>query len=287
METFHHTLMRYAQITLGCGLYALGFCWFYAPNQLCMGGFTGLAQVTSLLVTQVPIGIQVLVMNLPLFFIMWKKIGNDWLVASMYAMLVSSLFIDLLDRLVVFQPIEPVLACVYGAVLVGTGCGLMLRQSATVGGTNLAARLLRLRLEQVSIGTLCSLLDGLIVVLHVIAFRNLSHCLYAVASLYLISLIMDRVVYGGRQSKVACIISDRHEELTDVLLEMHRGITLLDGEGGFTHQTRKVILCAFAKNQIIELKKRVQQVDPDAFIIVYDVNEVLGKGFGAYQPGSV
>lgn len=287
METFHHTLMRYAQITLGCGLYALGFCWFYAPNQLCMGGFTGLAQVTSLLVTQVPIGIQVLVMNLPLFFIMWKKIGNDWLVASMYAMLVSSLFIDLLDRLVVFQPIEPVLACVYGAVLVGTGCGLMLRQSATVGGTNLAARLLRLRLEQVSIGTLCSLLDGLIVVLHVIAFRNMSHCLYAVASLYLISLIMDRVVYGGRQSKVACIISDRHEELTDVLLEMHRGITLLDGEGGFTHQTRKVILCAFAKNQIIELKKRVQQVDPDAFIIVYDVNEVLGKGFGAYQPGSV
>ncbi len=287
METFHHTLMRYVQITLGCGLYALGFCWFYAPNQLCMGGFTGLAQVTSLLVTQVPIGIQVLVMNLPLFFIMWKKIGNDWLVASMYAMLVSSLFIDLLDRLVVFQPIEPVLACVYGAVLVGTGCGLMLRQSATVGGTNLAARLLRLRLEQVSIGTLCSLLDGLIVVLHVIAFRNMSHCLYAVASLYLISLIMDRVVYGGRQSKVACIISDRHEELTDVLLEMHRGITLLDGEGGFTHQTRKVILCAFAKNQIIELKKRVQQVDPDAFIIVYDVNEVLGKGFGAYQPGSV
>ena len=287
METFRHTLMRYAQITLGCGLYALGFCWFYAPNQLCMGGFTGLAQVTSLLVTQVPIGIQVLVMNLPLFFIMWKKIGHDWLVASMYAMLVSSLFIDLLDRLVVFQPIEPVLACVYGAVLVGTGCGLMLRQSATVGGTNLAARLLRLRLEQVSIGTLCSLLDGLIVVLHVIAFRNMSHCLYAVASLYLISLIMDRVVYGGRQSKVACIISDRHEELTDVLLEMHRGITLLDGEGGFTHQTRKVILCAFAKNQIIELKKRVQQVDPDAFIIVYDVNEVLGKGFGAYQPGSV
>ena len=287
METFRHTLMRYAQITLGCGLYALGFCWFYAPNQLCMGGFTGLAQVTSLLVTQVPIGIQVLVMNLPLFFIMWKKIGLDWLVASMYAMLVSSLFIDLVDRLAVFQPIEPVLACVYGAVLVGTGCGLMLRQSATVGGTNLAARLLRLRLEQVSIGTLCSLLDGLIVVLHVIAFRNLSHCLYAVASLYLISLIMDRVVYGGRQSKVACIISDRHEELTDVLLEMHRGITLLDGEGGFTHQTRKVILCAFAKNQIIDLKKRVQQVDPDAFIIVYDVNEVLGKGFGAYQPGSV
>ena len=228
MDKLQHTFLRYAQITLGCALYALGFCWFYAPNQLCMGGFTGLAQVISLFL--------------------------------------SSLFIDLLDKTVTFQAIEPVLACVYGAVLVGAGCGLMLRQNATVGGTNLAARLLRLRLERVSIGTLCSLLDGLIVVMHVIAFRNLSHCLYAVASLYLISLIMDRVVYGGKQSKVACIISDRHEELTAALL---------------------VILCAFAKNQIIDLKKRVQQVDPDAFIIVYDANEVLGKGFGAYQPGSV
>lgn len=252
-----------------------------------MGGFTGFAQVISLLLPQVPIGILVLLMNLPLFFLIWKNIGRDWFIASLYAMMTSSLFIDLLDRLVTFQPIEPILACVYGAVLVGGGCGLMLRQSATVGGTNLAARLLRLKLEQVSIGTLCSLLDGLIVMLHFIAFRNLSHCLYAVASLYLISLIIDRVVCGGRQSKMACIISDRHEELTAALLEMNRGITLLDGEGGFTHQSHKVLLCAFARNQIIELKKRVQQVDPDAFIIVYDVNEVLGKGFSAYQPGGV
>lgn len=287
MDKLQHTFLRYAQITLGCALYALGFCWFYAPNQLCMGGFTGLAQVISLFLPQIPIGVQVLLMNLPLFFLIWKSVGRDWLIASLYAMTVSSLFIDLLDKTVTFQPIEPVLACVYGAVLVGAGCGLMLRQNATVGGTNLAARLLRLRLERVSIGTLCSLLDGLIVVLHVIAFRNLSYCLYAVASLYLISLVMDRVVYGGKQSKVACIISDRHEELTTSLLEMHRGITLLDGEGGFTHQAHKVILCAFAKNQIIDLKKRVQQVDPDAFIIVYDANEVLGKGFGVYQPGSV
>lgn len=287
MEAFRYILRRYVQITLGSVLYALGFCWFYAPNKLCMGGFTGFAQVISLLLPQVPIGILVLLMNLPLFFLIWKNIGRDWFIASLYAMMTSSLFIDLLDRLVTFQPIEPILACVYGAVLVGGGCGLMLRQSATVGGTNLAARLLRLKLEQVSIGTLCSLLDGLIVVLHFIAFRNLSHCLYAVASLYLISLIIDRVVCGGRQSKMACIISDRHEELTAALLEMNRGITLLDGEGGFTHQSHKVLLCAFARNQIIELKKRVQLVDPDAFIIVYDVNEVLGKGFSAYQPGGV
>ena len=123
-NTFRHSLLRFAQITLGCALYALGFCWFYAPNQMCMGGFTGLAQVIGLFIPEFPVGVQVLLMNLPLFFLIWKKVGRDWLMASLYAMLVSSLLIDLLDQFVTFPPIEPVLACVYGAVLVGTGCGV-------------------------------------------------------------------------------------------------------------------------------------------------------------------
>lgn len=72
MDKLQHTFLRYAQITLGCALYALGFCWFYAPNQLCMGGFTGLAQVISQFLPQIPIGVQVLLMNLPLFFLIWK-----------------------------------------------------------------------------------------------------------------------------------------------------------------------------------------------------------------------
>lgn len=286
MGAFQRVSLRYAQITAGCGLYALGFCWFYAPNQICMGGFTGLAQVISFLVPQIPIGMQVLVMNLPLFFLIWKKVGRDWLIASLYAMLASSVFIDLLNQWAVFRPMDPVLASIYGALFVGIGCGLMLRQNATVGGTNLAARLLRLRLEGLSIGTLCCLLDGLIVILYAITFRDLTHCLYAAVSLYFISVIMDRVVYGGNQSKVAYIISDYYEELTDALLHMHRGITLLNGEGGFTHRPRKVLLCAFDKNQIIALKKMVQRIDPNAFVIVCNAHEVLGNGFGAYRSGS-
>ena len=115
-NTFRHSLLRFAQITLGCALYALGFCWFYAPNQMCMGGFTGLAQVIGLFIPEFPVGVQVLLMNLPLFFLIWKKVGRDWLMASLYAVLVSSLFIDLLDQLVTFPPIEPVLACVYGGL---------------------------------------------------------------------------------------------------------------------------------------------------------------------------
>lgn len=278
--------MRYTVITGACALYALAFCWFYAPAHLSMGGFTGLAQVVCVFAPSLPVGVQVTVLNLPLFFLVWKKVGRDWLVASLYATAVSSLFIDLLPRFITFQALEPILAAIYGGIVVGISCGLMLRQSATVGGTELAARLLRLRFQRFSIGTLCSLTDGMIVLAYAAAFRDISRALYAILSLVIISLAMDRVVYGS-SAKVACIISDHYEKLAEKLLSMDRGVTLLDGEGGFTHRGTKVILCAAGKGQLPTIKGLVQQVDPQAFVIVYDAHEVLGKGFGSYQTGGV
>lgn len=279
-------VFQYIIITVGCGLYALAFCWFYEPNCLSMGGFTGLAQVVCAFIPSLPIGIQVLALNLPLFFLIWKKAGRDWLAASLYATAVSALFIDLLSRFCTFHALEPILASIYGGIAVGISCGLMLRQSATVGGTELAARLLRLRFEKFSIGTLCCLLDGLIVIAHALVFRDISRALYAIISLTIISFTMDRVVYGSN-AKTACIISEHYAEIAEELLAMERGVTLLSGEGGFTHRDTKVILCAFGRGQIVEIKRLVQRIDPDAFVIVYNAYEVLGSGFGSYQAGSV
>ena len=284
MDKLQHTFLRYAQITLGCALYALGFCWFYAPNQLCMGGFTGLAQVISLFLPQIPIGVQVLLMNLPLFFLIWKSVGRDWFIASLYAMVVSSLFIDLLDKTVTFQAIEPVLACVYGAVLVGAGCGLMLRYSATTGGTELAARLLKLKFPGLSIGTLCLSIDAIVVVSYAAVFRDLTQALYAMVALFIISKVMDRVVYGGNGAKMAYIISEQYEAITAKLLELDRGVTLLEGRGGFSGRPKNVILCAFSRAQIVSIKSIVKHADPDAFIIVCDAYEILGEGFGVNKP---
>ena len=277
---------RFAVITGGCALYALAFCWFYAPARLSMGGFTGLAQVICIFAPSLPVGLLVAALNLPLFFLIWKKTGRDWLIGSLYATAVSSLFIDLLPRLVSFQALDPFLAAIYGGITVGVACGLMLRQSATVGGTELAARLLRLRMQQLSIGTLCSLMDGAIVLAYAAAFRNISQALYAILSLIIISFVMDRVVYGST-ARVACIISERYEELAAQLLSADRGITLLDGEGGFHRRCTKVILCAADKNQLPAIKRLVQQTDPQAFVIVYDAHEILGRGFRSYQTGGV
>ena len=275
---------QYAMITLSCALYAVGFNWCFDPNHLSVGGFTGVAQIINFFIPQAPIGTMIVVLNLPLFILSWKKVGRQWLYATLYATLVSSGMIDLLAGLYTFKPMEPLLAAICGGVAAGLGCGLMLRYSATTGGTELAARLLKLKLPGLSIGTLCLTIDAIVVVSYAAVFRDLTQALYAMVALFIISKVMDRVVYGGNGAKMAYIISEQYEAITAKLLELDRGVTLLEGRGGFSGSPKNVILCAFSRAQIVSIKSIVKQADPDAFIIVCDAYEILGEGFGVNRP---
>ena len=140
-------LKRYALITVACGLYALGFNWFFVPNRFTVGGFTGVAQIINHFLPMLPVGIVALVLNIPLFILGWRKIGRDLLISSLYATAVSSLMIDVLASLYTFPAMDPILACIYGGIVVGIGCGLLLHESATTGGTEMAARLLKLKFQ--------------------------------------------------------------------------------------------------------------------------------------------
>lgn len=275
---------QYAMITLSCALYAVGFNWCFDPNHLSVGGFTGVAQIINFFIPQAPIGTMIVVLNLPLFILSWKKVGRQWLYATLYATLVSSGMIDLLAGVYTFRPMEPMLAAIYGGVIVGLGCGLMLRYSATTGGTELAARLLKLKFPGLSIGTLCLSIDAIVVISYAAVFRDLTQALYAMVALFIISKVMDRVVYGGNGAKMAYIISEQYEAITAKLLELDRGVTLLEGRGGFSGRPKNVILCAFSRAQIVSIKSIVKQADPDAFIIVCDAYEILGEGFGVNKP---
>ena len=275
---------QYAMITLSCALYAVGFNWCFDPNHLSVGGFTGVAQIINFFIPQAPIGTIIVVLNLPLFILSWKKVGRQWLYATLYATLVSSGMIDLLAGVYTFRPMEPMLAAIYGGVIVGLGCGLMLRYSATTGGTELAARLLKLKFPGLSIGTLCLSIDAIVVISYAAVFRDLTQALYAMVALFIISKVMDRVVYGGNGAKMAYISSEQYEAITAKLLELDRGVTLLEGRGGFSGRPKNVILCAFSRAQIVSIKSIVKQADPDAFIIVCDAYEILGEGFGVNRP---
>ena len=146
------TLKRYGLITVACALYALGFNWFFVPNHFTVGGFTGVAQIINHFLPMLPVGTIALVLNIPLFILGWQKIGRDLLISSLYATAVSSLMIDVLASIHTFSPMDPILACIYGGIVSGIGCGLLLHESATTGGTEMAARLLKLKFQGLSIG---------------------------------------------------------------------------------------------------------------------------------------
>lgn len=278
------TLKRYGLITVACALYALGFNWFFVPNHFTVGGFTGVAQIINHFLPMLPVGTIALVLNIPLFILGWQKIGRDLLISSLYATAVSSLMIDVLASVHTFGPMDPILACIYGGIVTGIGCGLLLHESATTGGTEMAARLLKLKFQGLSIGSLCLGLDVAVTIGYALCFRDMTRAMYGVVALYILSLLIDRVVYGPNASKVAYIISEQYEAITHELLQLDRGVTLLAGKGAWSGREKRIILCAFGRRHFIPIKKLVQSIDPDAFVIVCDAHEVLGEGFGQYDP---
>ena len=279
------SILRYcALLVIGNAMFALGFNLFLVPNSLNVGGLSGIAMILQRVLGKGGIGLYTAVMNVPLFILGLKLLGRNVLVSSLYAMAVSSLMIDGINAIHSFQPLEPVLACVYGGIICGAAFGLMLRQGATTGGTELAARLVKLKVQQLPIGKLCLAIDLVVIVTYSLTFRQLTQSLYSIAMLYICTTVMDKVVYGGNAAKMAYIISQKHEEITRQLLELDLGVTLLEGTGAYAHKPAQVILCAFSRGYIIPVKKLVQRIDPNAFIIVCDTHEILGEGFGTYDP---
>ena len=277
-------ILSYLVITVASAIYALGFDWCYAPNQIGFGGITGLAQVINAAVPVLSIGVLVIILNIPLFFLGWRLLGGHLLLSSLYAMFISSVFVDLMAAFITFKPMDPMLAAIFGGILVGLSLGLIFLQGATTGGTDLAARLLKLRLSWLPMGKLLMGVDLVVIAAAAVAFGNLSSALYGVVSLYISTVVMDMVLYGMDSAKVAYIISQRPEDISKgIFREMDRGVTILHGEGAWSGAEKQVLMVAFKQRQIVALKRTVKEIDPDAFLIVCEAHEVLGDGFREYK----
>ena len=270
-------------ITLGAVIYALAFDWFVAPNQIAMGGVTGLAQIVNALVPVLPVGVLSILVNVPLFLAGWRLLGGRLLVSSLYAMAVSSLAIDVIAWMHTFPPMDPILATLYGGAGMGVGLGLVFSQGATTGGTDIIGKLLKLKFPWLPIGKLVMIPDMVVVILAAVVFGTVNAALYGLIQMYLLSKVMDMILYGWDTSRVAYIITDRWEETVQGLLDMNRGVTLLQGKGAYTGAEKQVLLVAFRQREIVPIKRMLREIDPQAFFIVCDAHEILGEGFGDYQ----
>ena len=277
-------IKSYAIIALGSLIFALGFDWFFAPNQIAMGGVTGLAQVINVLIPALPVGFLTIILNIPLFLAGWKLIGFHLLASSLFSMAVSSVAIDVIAAWYTFPPMDPLLACLCGGAVMGAGFGLVFAQGATTGGTDIVARLLKLRFPWLPMGKLLLVPDGVVLALAAVAFGQVETALYGAVALVVMAKVMDAVLYGTDASKVAIIVSDCWQEIADVLLrEQDRGVTILRGQGAYTGAEKQVLMVAFPQKEIVQLKRTIRDLDSSAFLIVCNAHEVLGEGFGDYH----
>ena len=276
-------LKSYGIIALGSVIFALSFDLFFAANQVAMAGVTGLAQVINALAPALAVGVVTIVLNVPLFLAGWKLMGLHLLASSLFSMLVSSLAIDGIALLWQFPPMDPMLAAVCGGALMGLGYGLVFSQGATTGGTDIVARILKLRFPWLPMGELILVPDAVVLALAAAVFGQIEAALYGGIALFASAKVLDAVLYGLDLSKVAYIVSDRWQQIADALLARERGVTVLRGWGAYTRQEKHVLMIAFKQREIVQIKQLVYETDPKAFLIVCDARDVLGEGFGEYQ----
>lgn len=162
--------------------------------------------------------------------------------------------------------------------------GLLFREETTTGGSELGAWIVRSHVERLSIGNICLGIDLTIILIYAAVFHSLNNALYGALALYITTKVLDLVVYGQNTAKVAYIISDKYEEIMQEMLRRDMGVTLLNGKGGYTGAERPLLFCAIRKKEAVSIKRYIKELDPDAFFIVCDASEVLGEGFGEYDP---
>jgi uncharacterized membrane-anchored protein YitT (DUF2179 family) len=228
------------------------------------------------------------VLNIPLFIMGLKFFGVRLLATTIYTTVLLSVLTDLVNLLVDFQPMDPFLATIFGGVLSGIGMGIIFQQGATTGGTDLVAKLLKLKFPWLTMGKLLLAVDIVIIVMVGLAFGKMESTLTGVVAMYIISITMDWILYGTDKSKLALIISEKEREITAAIdSTLDRGVTVLYGEGGYTGTPKRILMCAFKQRQIMGLKAAVKEADPDAFLIVCDAYDVFGDGFKEYKKDEI
>lgn len=273
-------VVKYALVALGSALFAAGFQFFLYPNSIIVGGVSGIAMIINFL-TGLPVGIMTIVLNIPLFIIAWKHFGGKFIISSLVGMMLSSLLVDIMATLDYSPTGDMLLACLIGGAIKGFGLGIIYYAGATTGGTDIIAKFVRLRFPYINFGTIVLLTDAVIIIAFAMIFDRVEAAMYAVIAMFVVSKVIDLVLYGIDNSSVCYIISENSEQLVkDITDKLHRGVTILSGEGAYSHRDKQVLLCVIKRTQIADIRKIIKNIDENAFFIVSDAKNVFGKGFG-------
>ena len=263
-------------ILVGLIFCALGFNLFLIPNNIAAGGFTGIAQLINS-VTGFPVGTVALALNVPLFLVSMKSLGLRFGVRSLAATIGFSLLLDNLHVPVITHDLW--LSTVYGGLVSGLGFGLILRGSATTGGTDMLASLIHRLIPSIRVSVGMFIIDGLVILASAFVYDTAA-AMYALICILISNVVIDFVLEGPNSSHSFFIISDRSDEIASrIMQELDRGVTGLEGMGMYSHQHKRVLLCVVSRMETVTLRRIVFSVDPRAFVISAKAHDTYGEGF--------
>lgn len=272
-------LKHYALLYSGSLIYALGYAFILYPNSLITGGITGVSTIINFALGY-PVGIVMIILNIPIFILGFRKLGLKFMLDSMSSMLLISVLIDIFLTFAVPVTKNQLLASIFGGAVCGLGLGLAFTTGATTGGTDIIARVYRLKYQHINIGQVILMIDALILAAYALIFKTFDSAMYSVIAVFISVRILDEVLYGINYGKLVYIVSSQYDVIGKKITEkLQRGVTKLYGEGVYTGEKKVVLMCAIKKRQIVELKKLVKAEDRNAFVIISETREVVGLGF--------
>ena len=275
--------LDYLMIIVGTALMAVAVNSVFDLCGMVTGGFSGIAILVKewtedVVPGGIPLWVTNMSMNIPLFFIGMKIGGFGFVKKALIGEICLSFWLAVLPAFDIAGN-DLLLAAVYGGVIQGVGIGLVFLGRGTTGGTDMMAALLQLKLRHYSIAQIMQFIDGAVVLVGMYVF-GVQKALYAIIAVFLVTKVTDGMIEGLKFSKQAYIITSKPEEIsTQIMRNLDRGVTGIRGKGMYSGQDKLLLYCVVGRNEIVALKELVDEIDPEAFVIVSDVREVLGEGF--------
>lgn len=268
---------------IGCFLYGLGVVTFAEAADFAPGGVTGLAMFVKHY-TGLDIGLVTVLINIPIILICFKALGFKFFLRSVKTILVSAVIIDYLVPLIPRYNSNPLLAALFGGILAGAGLAIIYMRDSSTGGSDFVILALRKKNPQLSVGTISLAVDGVIILLNMIAKKNVDAVLYGLIMTITYSLIIDKIMYGNDARKLLTIITTEGSAISNrIMSEIDRGVTIISGKGAYTGADKNVLMCACNKSEVFKVKRLAHEVDDKAFVMVSNIDAAYGEGFKSHD----
>lgn len=264
---------------LGSFVYCAAVTVFISANEISPGGVTGIATLFNYLLG-VPSGLMMLALNIPIIIIGFVKLGGAFVIKTSAVTVIVSAMLEITDRILPEMQFDRILAALFGGILMGVGLGLIMLRGATTGGVDIIAKLINRRFPHLTVGRLILLMDGIVILIAAAVYRNFESAMYSAVAMYMVSYFMDMILYGSDKGRIVYAVTSKADEISKAIAErMQRGVTHIGVRGGYTGESRIMLMCTVRINEVNELYSIINELDSAAFIVVTEAGEIIGEGF--------